>query len=102
MTTVAPMARFTFRNVALLTSAAALICFCSCERHTAGELPVHEEHASSNAADRAHADGTTEKQGPGPEHGDMQSRATTAMSVTPPPGSPSPTAVNFFPTASPH
>ncbi|MDQ3119856.1 MAG: hypothetical protein M3Q89_09870 [Verrucomicrobiota bacterium] len=102
MTTVPPMRRSLLRKAAVLTSAAALICFCSCERHRAGELPSHDSHANSEAADHAHADGKAEKPGHGTEHGDTQNRATTAMSVTPPPATPGPTPVNFFPTATPH
>ncbi|MBA3544158.1 MAG: hypothetical protein H0T83_06940 [Chthoniobacterales bacterium] len=102
MTIVPPMRRSLFREAAVFTFAAALVCFCSCERHRADELPSHEENANSEAAAHEHADKQKEKPARSDERGDSQSRATTAMSVTPPPASPSLTPANFFPTATPH
>jgi len=102
MATVPGMVRSLLRRAAVVTSAAALICFCSCERHRASELAEEGEHGKTEGAGDKKAHGKSEQAAHDTEHGDTQSRATTAMSVTPPPASPSPTAANFFPTASPH
>ncbi len=92
--------RFLFRKIAVVSSAAILIFFCSCERHHPDELPV-EEHAQSETANREHAEHAN-KHGRDQNHPDDQSRATTAMSVTPPPASPAATPAEFFPENSPH
>ncbi|MFL6531182.1 MAG: hypothetical protein ACJ8HQ_07675 [Chthoniobacterales bacterium] len=93
MKTVAAMHSFSFRKMAVSGAALALICFCSCERHHASELPPEGEHVKSEAAakeapnDAAHSHAIS----------DQQQKSTTAL--TP---SPSPTAANFFPSATPH
>src|SRR3954467_3469972 len=92
MKTVAAMHSFSFRKVAVSGAALALICFCSCERHHASELPPEGEHVKSEAAakEAPHNNATLN------EHramGDQQQMSTTAL--TP---SPSPTPANFFPS----
>ncbi|MGI8821039.1 MAG: hypothetical protein ACR2ID_09265 [Chthoniobacterales bacterium] len=76
------------RKTALFSLAAALICFCSCERHKPGELPP-DEHTHSAAADGG------EKAGH--EHAGHDARpAPAAVTATP-----AATPAQFFPAASP-
>jgi hypothetical protein len=103
MTKVAPMSRSFLRRAAVVLASGALICFCSCERHYPSELEEGENAQTGIAHHEPHGKGDAKRhEKKADEHGDTQSRATTAMSVTPPPASPGPTTANFFPTASPH
>jgi hypothetical protein len=98
-----PRMRSFFRLICVVSSLAALLFYCSCERHKASELAHGEEHAKSAAGEYEHAEAADRA-----KHTDHdkardtdQAIATTAMSVTPPPKQ-SPTPANFFPTATPH
>ncbi|MFN2508320.1 MAG: hypothetical protein ABR589_06060 [Chthoniobacterales bacterium] len=99
MTTVAPMRPF-FRRAVVVAAVFSVLFYWSCERHKPSELAHGTEHAKSHAEE----DAATERAQEGEDHDEPddsdQMRATTAMSVTPPPASPTP--ANFFPTASPH
>jgi hypothetical protein len=84
MRTVSPM-YFSFREIAVVVSAATLIFFCSCERHHPDELTV-EEPAKAEPAD--HGKAAHEK-----NHHDSIEQSHV---------SPAPTPAEFFPSPTPH
>jgi hypothetical protein len=71
------------RTFAGCLSAAALIFFCSCERHHPDELPV-EEHGKAEPAKGEHA-----------AHSDKRNTDQAHIS-------PAPTPAQFFPESTPH
>jgi hypothetical protein len=75
---------FGVRQAAAAVSAAALIFFCSCEKHHLGEDPeVQKEHVV------------------GPGESDENSSAATETSASPS-ATTSPTPAEFFPDSTPH
>jgi hypothetical protein len=75
---------FGVRQTTAAVSAAALIFFCSCEKHHLGEDPeVQKEHVDV------------------PRGGEENSPATKEASASPSPTG-SPTPVEFFPESTPH
>ena len=98
MNTVPPMSAL-LRQIIALSGSLAVVCSFSCERHRPEELAGHGEHVRSEAS-KHEQPSAKEKEAHATSHGDDQHRATTAMSVTPPPASATP--ANFFPSPTPH
>jgi hypothetical protein len=93
------------RRAAVTVSAAALVCFCSCERHKVGELPSEEEHAKPGA-DEKHHSAKHAKANPADVHAnDGHKPAAPAHPAddphVAPATSPAGTPAQFFPATSP-
>ncbi len=81
------------RKLACSAAAVGLICFGACERHYPSELQA-EEHVKPETVSKESRHETNEG---AHKTGDQQQMSTTALTPTP-----SPTAAQFFPSATPH